>query len=278
MNRINASLVSGLVFAVSLVPSAHAVSGCTNALLSGPYGMQFSGNSALAAAHAVGGIPVPVSMSEAAVVPGVAVSPSPTVGIARLYLDGVGTLSGYSAVNLQGVWLQGNVSGAYAVNDDCSMTFTLTDSNGNTQNFGGTIVGHGDHALVLQTDAGTGVSGSLKRVRGSCMPSDVFGSFGMQYAGKTVGQPNGDYSSVGIASADGQGNITATESRYSAGTYSQVSSSGTITVNNDCTAVITLSSSTKSINFLALVGLDPTQIVIVQSDAGTAASGSLVGQ
>jgi hypothetical protein len=96
-----------------------------------------------------------------------------------------------------------------------------------------------------------------------------------------VVQLNREYSSVGIASLDGQGNIAAIESRYSAGPYLQVASSGTIIINSDCTAAISLTgtgASASSMNFLAIVSLDEKQLLFVQSDAGTATSGSLIAQ
>jgi len=280
MNASKTYIITGLAVAVSLTPSAHAISGCTNAWLNGQFGMQISGSSAPAVAGSVGGIPVPTRMASDAASSGPA-SRAPVVGIARLNLDGDGNLSGYSAISLNGVWLQGNVSGSYAVNQDCSATFTITDASGNAEHFGGTIVGQGDSALMMQTDAGTGVSGTLKRVRGFCQTSDVFGSFGLQYSGSVLAQADGGYSSVGIASLDGQGNITTAESRYSAGSYSQMSSAGTVVINSDCTASITLASngaSPTSMNFLALVSFDQKQLVFIQSDAGTATNGSLIAQ
>lgn len=203
---------------------------------------------------------------------------APTAGIARLFLDGAGTISGYSSVNLQGSWLQGNVIGTYTVNPDCSAAFSLTDASGNTENFGGTLVGQGDSAMILQTDAGTGVSGVLKRTRGFCQISDLSGSFGFQYAGIVVGPSNSPYSSVGILSLDGQGNVTTQESRYRSGTYAQISSSGTITINPDCTAAVTLSSTGSSMNFWGVVSFDQKQLLLVQSDAGTATSATVVVQ
>jgi hypothetical protein len=135
--------------------------------------------------------------------------------------------------------------------------------------------------IGLQTDSGTGVSGLIRRLRGFCQTSDVFGSFGLQYAGTTVGSVNSPYGSVGIASLDGQGNVTTSESRYSVGSYTQVASTGTITINSDCSAAMTLSTNGgtgASLNFQGIVSFDRKQLFLVQSDAGTATTGSFIAQ
>jgi len=279
MDARNFTMIIGLTAVMAAVPSAHAITGCSNSWLNGNFGMQFSGTAAPAVAPGVGGIPVPPRMAASAQAAQAAGGSgnAPTAGIARLYLDGAGNISGYSSINLQGVWLQSNVSGTYAVNADCSASLSITDSNGNTENFSGTLVGQGDSAMVLQTDPGTGVAGVLKRVRGSCQTSDLFGTFGLQYSGSVVASSS-PYSSVGIISLDGQGNATTNESRFSSGTYASASATGTIAINPDCTAALTLSTDTASANFWGIVSFDQKQVLLVQSDAGTTATATLLIQ
>jgi hypothetical protein len=59
----------------------------------------------------------------------------------------------------------------------------LTDGGGNTETFGGILVNQSGSAVILQMDAGSGDSGTLKSVRGTCQTSDLSGTFGLQYAG-----------------------------------------------------------------------------------------------
>jgi hypothetical protein len=136
-------------------------------------------------------------------------------------------------------------------------------------------------AIVLQTDAGSGVSGTLKSVRGFCQTSDLLGTFGLQYAGTSIAL-NSPYSSVGVISLDGQGNLTASESRYNSGSTSPVQSIGTMTVNPDCSFAMALSSVSGTggaMNFFGIVtGANSQQLLIVQSDAATAVTGTMTSQ
>jgi hypothetical protein len=204
----------------------------------------------------------------------------PDDGILHLFLDGNGLLLGNSSVSLSGTWLQGNVSGQYNVNQDCSATFSMSDPSGATANFAGVVVGQGDTVLVLQTDNGTGLAGLFKRMRGFCQTSDLAGAFGIQYSGVAVagGSP---YSSVGIITLDGQGDVSGAENRFTSGSTSQITSTGTIAVNPDCSATITLTSqgaSAQSLNFAATVSYDNKQLLLVQSDAGMSATGAMTAQ
>ncbi len=274
MNVRGLSLFCGLTAGLCLLSPAFAITGCSNATLTGAFGVQFSGTSALKVAKGVVGVPVPTNAGGTT---GSAATAAPVAGIARLTLDGAGGLGGYSAVNLNGTWLQGAVSGSYNVNDDCSFSITMTDSNNQTENFGGIVVGQGNSAVLLQTDAGTGVSGTMKMVRGFCQTGDLAGTYGLQYSGTVLGATPAMVSSVGIFNFDGQGDVAATESRF--GAAAQVTSSGTITVNPDCTAQITITpASGTAMNFFGILSQDEKQILMVQSDTGNAVSGMLVQQ
>jgi hypothetical protein len=283
MNARTLSLITGLVAGLATAPSALAVSGCTNSYLSGNYAMQLSGVSAPGVAMGIGGIAVPASMSTAFQQGVIGNSGNgPIAGAVRLTLDGSGNITGDSSENMAGQWMQGNVTGSYTVNTDCTFSLALTDASGNTENFGGVLVGQDRSAVVLQTDAGSGVSGTLKSVRCFCQTSDLLGTFGLQYAGATIGFSNSPYySSVGVVSFDGQGNLTAAESRFSGGSTSQVQSIGTMTVNSDCSftmALSSLSASGGAMNFFGIASANNKQLLIVQSDAATAVTGTMTSQ
>jgi hypothetical protein len=283
MNARTLSLITGLVTGLALAPSALAVSGCTNSYLFGNYAMQFSGVSAPGVASGIGGVAVPASMSSAFQAAGVDAggSSAPIAGAARLNLDGSGNITGYSSVNMAGQWLQGNITGTYTVNTDCTFSFALTDAGGTTENFAGILVSQSRSAMILQMDAGSGVSGTLKSVRGICQTSDLSGTFGLHYAGTTVGASSSPYSSVGVVSLDGQGNLTAAESRFGGGSSSQVQSIGTMVVNSDCSFTMALSSVSASggaMNFFGIAVTDNQQLLIVQSDAATAVTGMMAAQ
>jgi hypothetical protein len=132
-----------------LVPQARARSGCSAATLEGDFGVQWSNRA-------------------------MSIDPMPgAAGILRLRLDGVGSVRGYSSVNARGVWQQSAVSGSYAVNDDCTASFALRDAAGNAQRFTGVVVVPGSSAVVLVTEAGTGESGTLRRLSGLCQVGEA---------------------------------------------------------------------------------------------------------
>jgi hypothetical protein len=282
-------IVTGLALGMSLLPKAQAITGCGNNYLSGAYGVQFSGTTAPNLDSGVGGTAAPASVLgpawkfESRQHRNAAEDPAGWVvtGFAQLILDGAGNLFGNSAATLNGAWLEGPVTGAYTVNVDCSASFTLTDSGGGVQNFSGVLVNQGDSVVFLQTDPGSGISGTLRRSRNSCQTSDLAGSFGFQSAGTVPGAATAAYSSIGMINLDGQGNLTSIESRYADGSYVQVASSGTITVNLDCTVNLTLSptgGSTNQVDFRGVIVNNEKEMLLVQSDAGTVVSGSAIVQ
>ena len=282
MNARTLSLITGLVTGLSLAPSALAVNGCANSYLNGNYALQFAGVSAPGVASGIGGVAVPASLAlsfQQDATNGKNAQ-APIAGAARLILDGNGNITGYSSENMAGQWIQGNVAGTYVVNTDCTFSFAIADSSGNTENFSGVLTGQSSAAMVLQTDPGSGVSGALKSARGLCQTSDLFGSFGIQYSGTSL-PANSAYSSVGVVTLDGQGNLAAAETRFSAGTSSQVQSAGSIVVNSDCSFTMTLSSVSPSggaMNFFGIASADNKQLLIVQSDAATAVTGAMTSQ
>jgi hypothetical protein len=283
MNARTLSLITGLVSGLSLAPCALAVDGCTNSYLNGNYVLQFTGISAPGVAVGIGGVAVPAGMAASFQQDSANGSSgvTPVAGAARLTLDGNGNIiAGYSSENMAGNWIQGNVTGTYAVNTDCTFSFAMADAAGHTENFSGVLTGQSSAAMVLQTDAGTGISGAFKSARGLCQTSDISGSFGLQYTGTSL-STNSPYSSVGVISLDGQGNLAATETRFGAGSSSQVQSGGTIVVNSDCSFTMALSSVSASggaMNFFGIASADNKQLLIVQSDAATAVTGTMTSQ
>src|SRR5262245_24680072 len=282
MNARSFTLPIISTLALTLLPSAGAVTGCTDAWLTGSYGMHFLGKTAPAVATGVAGVEMPSKLTESALQlsqEGKDSSAS-AVGIARLKFDGYGNISGYSGINLQGSWLQANISGRYTVDAECTASLSFTSAAGTVQNFSAVIAGQGDSVFFIQTDAGTGVSGLLKKVRGFCQIEDLRGSYGFQYAGARIGEIENPVSSAGVLTLDGLGGAKLVESRYTSGSSAQSISNGTITILPDCSAVLVLSSqdAARAMNFFALITNDTKQLLIVQSDEGVAVKGIAVAQ
>ncbi len=273
------TVLSGLALAMGMIPRAQAITGCNNAMLMGAYGFHFSGSLTPDLSGGVGGAVTPTSvMSQlAAGATPAGVSTKSAGGVARLYLDGAGTLFGNSAASVDGAWSEGPLTGTYSINDDCSASFTLTDSSGGTQHFDAVVLNQGDSASLLQTDKGVGVSGSLRRARGSCQTSDLIGTYGIRNNGSL--RDSGAFTSIGKISVDDQGNVTATESRFSGGAYSQVTSTGTIAVNLDCTLTLSLASTVDGslANFRGMM-TSARELMLVQSDDGASVTGNVTAQ
>ena len=273
MNVRTSCLLVVFLLALALAPPAAAVQGCSTAMLSGNYGLQFSGTYAPALTSNVGGVKVaklkPAQMGS-----------GPVAGIARLYLDGNGSVNGYSAVDAQGSWVQGNVTGSYTVNQDCTAALVLTDDSGDTENYGGVVVNAGESMIVVETDPGAAVSGAMRPARGNCQTSDMAGTFGIQASGSDA---NGTFSSTGVVALDGLGDATAAEWRLSGASYSPVASVGSFAINPDCSSALALTSQVdgSTLNYFGLIVYQQTgipQLWLVRSDAGAAVTGTVTAQ
>lgn len=274
--RTALKVVSGLALAIGIMPQAQAITGCTNNMLSGAYGWQLSGTLTQNLSGGVAGAVTPPKVMSriASDIPGTRVA----AGLATVFLDGGGTLFGNAVVIVDGTSSEGPITGAYNVNDDCSVSITVTDSSGGTQHFDGVVVNRGDGANLLQTDSGVGVSGTLRHARGFCQTSDIGGGFGFRSAGTTL--DSGPLSSIGSINLDGQGNVTASESRFGGGAYSQVASTGSITVNSDCSLNLMLSANTDGslVNFRGIILNSTKDMFLIRSDDGTTVTGTVIAQ
>jgi hypothetical protein len=269
-------IVTGLALAIGAMPRAQAITGCTNNMLSGAYGWQLSGTLTPNLSGGVAGAATPPKVMSriASDAPGTSVA----AGLATVFLDGGGNLFGDAVLIVDGTSSEGPVTGAYNVNDDCSMSITLTDSSGGTQHFDGVVVNRGDGANLLQTDQGVGVSGSLRHARGFCQTSDIGGGFGFRSTGTTA--DSGPVSSIGSINLDGQGNVTASESRFGSGAYSQVASTGSITVNSDCSLNLMLASNADGslVNYRGIILNSTKDMFLLRSDDGATVTGTVIAQ
>jgi len=235
--------------------------------------LQFSGSIMPNLAGGVGGAVAPPQAASLA-----RSSAGQAAGYALLYFDGAGNLFGNSATSLDGAWSEGPVTGTYAVTDDCHLTLAVTDASAAIQHFDGVIYGQGGGAVVLQTDQGVGVSGTVLPARSSCQISDISGSFGFRATGSVVA--GGPLSSIGVVTFDGQGNAASAESRFDGNGYSQVASTGTLSVNPDCSVTLSLASNADGTltNYRGVIVNSLKQLVLVRSDDGTAVTGALNAQ
>src|SRR5436190_6840285 len=122
---------------------------CTGRTISGPYGLQLSGN-------------VTISGTEA-----------PAAALATVNLSDDGKITGYSSVNFDGLLLGNPVTGTYELNPDCVLVLSLQDDSGAIQHFRGTVAAEGGRIEIRQTDPGTGERGILMRTGESCSEASL---------------------------------------------------------------------------------------------------------
>ncbi len=257
------------------VSNAGAAGSCGNDLLAGAYGLRVSGmvKTPLAVGIAGAGLNDAITARMKAGTPG----SNAASGYSRLMLDGAGGVYGSSAASILGIWSQGPVVGQYAVDEDCAIALTLTDAAGGVQHFNGVLTRTGDSAAVLQTDAGTGVSGELKRSALFCDGTAVPGRLKLPTSGAVGGA--GPFNSVGALEIDENGNVSAVETRFSDGKATHVSSTGPLAVNADCSVSLRLTSTDGSVVAFegVLVGAG-RELMLVRTDAGVIVGGEAVAQ
>ena len=137
MNAKSISLAALAAIGSFAIPGAHAVTGCSVAMLAGNYAMQISGTPSVTVAKTIAGVSVPATIVQAASADAASGGKTtvPVTGILRLYLDGAGLVPGSASIHLRGAWLQGAITGSYNVDQDCSVLFTWTDASGGTHAF-----------------------------------------------------------------------------------------------------------------------------------------------
>ena len=125
----------GATFCGGTLPKVHAqdvdLERCSAATLNGRYALTFSGYSTTGAVPALTSASIPV------------------VGGGLVTFDGNGNLSASETVNLGGLIEPVNVTGTYAVNSDCTGTFTTSHAHLNL-----VIVRNGREILAVNTDPG----------------------------------------------------------------------------------------------------------------------------
>jgi hypothetical protein len=83
--------------------------------------------------------------------------------VGRLVADGAGKFTATTLADYAGTSVQEDFSGTYSVAGDCGITLSYQVPNStNTINWGGYLGGHGDIAMIMITNSGWAVSGSLK--------------------------------------------------------------------------------------------------------------------
>ncbi|HYX17363.1 MAG TPA: hypothetical protein VE944_24015 [Nostoc sp.] len=126
--------------AISQKVNAQAAPSCNNATIKGSYGTKFTGTFA-------------------------ATSTSIAV-VGLVQLNGNGNLQGTDAGSGNGtIFTNRTLSGTYNVKQDCTVQIIFTSSRDETIFLSGIIVDGGKEIFVLQTNPGSVITGTLKKVK-----------------------------------------------------------------------------------------------------------------
>jgi hypothetical protein len=195
-----------------LVASAQTTSVCNPAKLEGAYGFQLSGRTTISG------------------------DSQPMAGIGRLEFDGRGAISGVSSVNFAGYFLGNPVTGKYEAQTDCSIVWSLQDVSGAWQRFEGKLTPDLLAAQFHQTDPGAARNGTMQKVAPTCSVAGLAARYSFSLSGDAIPMDPGDVprriSVTGMAEPDAAGAIKLT--------VGDAAGSGTIAIDGDCIAQLTL--------------------------------------
>ncbi|MDZ8221485.1 MULTISPECIES: hypothetical protein [unclassified Nostoc] len=119
--------------AISQKVNAQATPSCNNATITGSYGTQFTGT----------------------------ILATPIAGVALVQFNGRGNFQATQSSSLDGtISLNATYSGTYSVKQNCTVQIRYTDGSSAS----GTIVDGGKEILLLQTNPGTVIVGTWKKV------------------------------------------------------------------------------------------------------------------
>jgi len=87
----------------------------------------------------------------------------PAAVVGQAILDGKGNISGTGTFSLNGTIVTGSITGTYTENADCTGTAQITPQGFSTLNFNFVVVNVGKEILLIETDSGTTVSGTMQQ-------------------------------------------------------------------------------------------------------------------
>lgn len=238
---------ASLVFGLALAIPVRAADVCDTAKFGGAYGFQLSGHTTISG------------------------DSKPVVSVGRLVFEGnnlgQGDVSGYSSVNFAGYFLGNPVTGTYESHTDCTVTWSLQDDSGNFQHFSGKLTPDDASAQFHQSDPGGAQDGVMQKVADKCVAASFAPRYSFGISGSTTPMNPGDVarsvSAEGTVEPDAAGNLKINVSNATP-------TSGSITVDSDCFAEITMTlPSGDTVNLRGVLVNGGKQILAMETDPGT---------
>lgn len=248
-NFLSAALFLFCIIGLSSALWADSATSCSNASLTGRYGFTFNG-----------------------INNGNSVS-----GVGQIATNGNGTLAGYETIASNGaVGSLLSLLGTYQINSDCTGTMTIQPAGLLSQNFAVTVFSSSTKIEMIQSDAGTTVSGSAQAQPTVNCPENAFnGPFGLQGAGLKIG--SGPLAMSGLLNLHNDGTLDGTETTSVNGVITSGHSvSGAYKIINNCSGAAVLGiDHGRSLHLNLEVVDNGREILFIQIDSGTLFSGSL---
>jgi hypothetical protein len=233
------------------VASAQATDVCDPPKLHGAYGFQLSGRTTISG------------------------DSKPVGGIGRLEFDGRGAVSGVSSVNFAGYFLGSPVTGKYEVRTDCSIAWSLQDDSGAWLHFEGKLTPDLLAARFHQTDPDGAQNGAMQRMAPTCSVTGLAGRYSFSLSGNAIPMNPGDVprriSATGIAEPDAAGVLKLT--------VADTAGSGTIAIDSDCIAQLTLAlPSGDSIALRGVLVDGGKRVLAIETDPGSTATATFTAR
>jgi len=130
-------------------------------------------------------------------------------------------------------------------------------------------------SLVLGVAAMLTLGASNLQAQGKCNLETIKGAFGYLNTGTAFGTA---LASVGSMTFDGAGNIAGTDTNSFGGAISTTPFTGTYTVNGDCTGTLTVNFGFFSVNNHIVIVDNGKEINLIETNAGTIATGVMKRQ
>ena len=309
--------IAGIVLCgLALPKSSYAVTGCTNANITGVYNAQITSANFSTLLSSTNSTTTPGTGTGTGGSTGTGTTATgqggfgnnsaslsgKIPGLGRYYFDGNGNIAGASASGNNYV-----VVGKYTVNADCSATMSLNTG----ETFDAVIADSGHRILFIEADAnGGGAVGELDLATNACLSGGTPRTFAFSFFGAIpasapttatgTGTSTGTgtttttsklqaSSAIGSITLDGAGSFTLTEWSFANGAVARTSSTGTYSIGTNCALNLTFQqtsgATTGSVQTTAFQGLlvtDTGGLSVTQAGQGTSGSttltGTLIGQ
>ena len=271
-------VVAGFLLCGLTMPQAsYAISGCTNARLTGTYNAQVSSASLMNVLNTLN--PTTTSTTTSTLQGGFGNNTNSlsgaVPGLGRYFLDGNGNIDGVASGGVGYATI-----GSYTVNDDCTATMTLNSG----QTFNALVVAGGARVLFIESDAsGAGAVGELDIAANACLfngapQTFAFNSFGAQQVTTSSGGTGGTTtttaatfqptSALGSITFYGNGSFSMKEWLFSSGSLQPLNATGTYTFGMNCSLQLTFNAATSATTGSAATTPSPFQGQLVSSSSG----------